>query len=385
MIMVSAMASISPRSFVRVIGGVLVAPRRTFGGVIGGAPGGLWEVLLLLGLQLVALQLPELVRAGWFMAAVDPRGGLSQLLQVVTQPLLPPLFAALGGSVLLGWLGKPGQKGRTLDLAALALVPYLTLQLIGAMGWRLLAAVGLSPVQVQAGVLVLGAAWFLALFALALSMLRVGAKPATTVEVGPGPPDRPRARLVAGGGAAVLVLLILGFNLLLILLDPSPLKPVSRGSAPPAFTLPDLDGGQVSLADHKGKVVLISFWASWCSPCMREMPFLASLKKELGSRGLEVLAINVEGSKKLVRGVLERNKDKPGLRDLKLLVDSGGVASRFGVRTLPHLVLVDRGGLVSFVQVGQGGEAEIRRLCGALLDKDAPGGSNQASARDALR
>ena len=146
-----------------------------------------------------------------------------------------------------------------------------------------------------------------------------------------------------------------------------------------------LYGATVSLADHKGEVVLLSFWASWCAPCMREMPFLAGLQQKLGPRGFRVLAVNVEGNKELVRGVLERNKDKPGLRDLRLLVDSGAVASRFGVRTLPHLVLLDRKGLVSHVQVGSGGEAEISRLCGALLDKVAPGGSNQGAARDAVR
>ena len=375
----------SPRNFVRLIGGALVRPRQTFGEVMSGAPGGISEVLWLLGLQLVALQLPELVRAGWFMAEVDPRGGASQLLQVVSQPLMLPLMAALGGSVLLGWLGKGGgERGRSLDLAALALVPYLILQLLGALAWRLLAAVGLNPLQVQAGVLVLGGSWFLVLFAMALSMSRSSAVTEAQANQ-PDPSVGPsRARAVVGVGAMALLLLILTFNALFILLDPSPLRPVSRGSTPPAFSLPDLDGATVSLADHKGEVVLLSFWASWCAPCMREMPFLAGLQQKLGPRGFRVLAVNVEGNKELVRGVLERNKDKPGLRDLRLLVDSGAVASRFGVRTLPHLVLLDRKGLVSHVQVGSGGEAEISRLCGALLDKVAPGGSNQGAARDAV-
>lgn len=376
----------SPRNFVRLIGGALVTPRRTFGEVISGAPGGISEVLWLLGLQLVALQLPELVRAGWFMAEVDPRGGASQLLQVVSQPLMLPLLAALGGSVLLGWFGKgAGEEGRSLDLAALALVPYLILQLLGALAWRLLAMVGLNPLQVQAGVLLLGGGWFLVLFVLALSMLRASTASDAAASSTEQAVDYPRARTLAGGGAAALLLLILAFNTLVTLVDPSPLRPVSRGSTPPAFSLPGLDGASVSLADHKGEVLLLSFWASWCSPCMREMPFLSKLQQDLGARGFRVLAINVEGNKELVRGVLGRNKDKPGLRDLRVLVDSGAVAARFGVRTLPHLVLLDREGRVSRVQVGSGGEAKILRTCRALLDKEPPGGSNQGAARDAVR
>ena len=365
------------KRFIRLIGGALAAPRRTFGELLAGAPGGLSQALWLLGLQLLALQLPELVRAAWFLVAVDPRGGATMLVQVISQPLLLPLLAALAGSVLLGWFGKrSGGDGRTLDLAALALAPYLTLQLVGALAWRLLAAVGLNPIQVQAAVLVLGGGWFLVLLGLILKMMRQGTVGEGDGEgEGVGGGSASRLQTLAGGATAALVLLILTLNLVLILLNPAPLRPVGRGSDAPAFSLPDPGGATVKLADHQGEVVLISFWASWCGPCMREMPLLSKLQKELGSRGFQVLAVNVEGSRAHVQSVLARHREQPGLRDLKVLVDNGAVSGRYGVRTLPHLVLLDRAGRVAHVQVSVGGETKIRRQIKALLDKNPPRGS----------
>jgi thiol-disulfide isomerase/thioredoxin len=58
----------------------------------------------------------------------------------------------------------------------------------------------------------------------------------------------------------------------------------------------ELNGRHTSLKEHRGKVVLLNFWASWCGPCMSEMPSLARLERRLGPEGLEVLAFNVQES-----------------------------------------------------------------------------------------
>ncbi len=362
--------------YIRIVGGALLAPRRVMSGVLAGDPAGLNQVLALLGLQVLALQLPELVRAGWFMAAVDARGGASMMLQAVSQPLLLPLLGALAGSVVLSWTagGEERSGGRSLDLAALAAVPYLVLQAAGAVAFKLLGPLGLSPVLAQGGTTLLGGLWFLGLLALAGRLTRTrpaGAAGAGEGEVeGEGEPrdlgSRP-GQVVAGWGATGLVLLVLCFNLLLVLLVPEALRPVARGSAPPALELPSLEGQTVTLKQYQGKAVLVSFWASWCSPCMREMPFLSRLQQELGPGGLQVLAVNVEGNADLVRRVAGRQPDGPGLRDLKVLLDDGRTAARFGVRTLPHLVLLDRSGRVDHVQIGGGGEAEIQRRARAAV------------------
>src|SRR6185436_1133552 len=62
----------------------------------------------------------------------------------------------------------------------------------------------------------------------------------------------------------------------------------------PALSLADASGKSHSLADLKGKVVLVNFWATWCAPCRREMPALVKLQDELGGKGLQVVAVTVD-------------------------------------------------------------------------------------------
>ena len=70
------------------------------------------------------------------------------------------------------------------------------------------------------------------------------------------------------------------------------------GSVPaPAFTLSSRAGGEVSLADLKGQVVMINFWASWCGPCRKEFPALDQIYAKYKPMGLTLLAINVESEK----------------------------------------------------------------------------------------
>ncbi len=64
-----------------------------------------------------------------------------------------------------------------------------------------------------------------------------------------------------------------------------------RGKAAPGFTLKDLDGKKVSLADYKGRAVLVNFWATWCAPCKIEMPWFEELRKQYAAQGFEVLGL----------------------------------------------------------------------------------------------
>src|ERR1700687_2545898 len=73
------------------------------------------------------------------------------------------------------------------------------------------------------------------------------------------------------------------------------LKPWN-GDRPPPFELKDLSGRVHRLADYRGKVVLITFWATWCEPCRDEMPAMQALKTKLGAKPFAVLAVNVAES-----------------------------------------------------------------------------------------
>src|SRR6516225_1335024 len=72
----------------------------------------------------------------------------------------------------------------------------------------------------------------------------------------------------------------------------------TAGGPAPSFSLPARDGSNVSLAQYKGQVVMINFWASWCGPCRQEMPLLESIYRKYNKMGFTLLGVNVEPDSK---------------------------------------------------------------------------------------
>ncbi|MBI3709592.1 MAG: TlpA family protein disulfide reductase [Proteobacteria bacterium] len=110
----------------------------------------------------------------------------------------------------------------------------------------------------------------------------------------------------------------------------------------PAVAFVDPAGGAHALADFHGRVVLLNFWATWCAPCVEEMPSLDRLQAELGDRDLVVLALSVDrGGYAEVGPFLDRLQ----VAHLARYLDAKSAAMRaFGVRGLPTSVLIDRQG-----------------------------------------
>jgi thiol-disulfide isomerase/thioredoxin len=104
----------------------------------------------------------------------------------------------------------------------------------------------------------------------------------------------------------------------------------------------DRSGASVTLAAFRGRVVLLNFWATWCAPCVREMPALDRLQAALGDQGLVVLAVSQDrGGAKVVQPFLEKLK----LDNLAIYLDPTGKLSRdAGMRGLPTTLLIDRQG-----------------------------------------
>jgi thiol-disulfide isomerase/thioredoxin len=124
--------------------------------------------------------------------------------------------------------------------------------------------------------------------------------------------------------------------------------PWTQGETP-RLALTDLAGRRRSLADHRGEVVLVNFWATWCEPCRDEMPSMQKLKQRFAGRRFEVVAVNYGESEAKVSEFVRRM----GV-DFRVLLDPNQDAPRaWRVRVLPASFLVDAGGRVRFSVVGE--------------------------------
>jgi thiol-disulfide isomerase/thioredoxin len=121
------------------------------------------------------------------------------------------------------------------------------------------------------------------------------------------------------------------------------------GGPTPALQLNDLGGGSHRLADYRGQVVLLNFWATWCGPCREEMPSIEQLKKKLAGRPFVVLAVNVDEPDSRVRKFLTQLP-----LDFPVLMDSGGRVTReWKVRILPASFLIARDGRIRYTVTGE--------------------------------
>ena len=134
------------------------------------------------------------------------------------------------------------------------------------------------------------------------------------------------------------------------------------------FTLKTLDGKKASLSDYKGKVVVVSFWATWCKPCLTEMAHLQDYYDKYKGEGLVVLAITTDGPDTVseVRSLVKRKRWKMPI----LLDDDGETLSKFNPRgTQPFSLFVDREGKMAEQHEGfaMGDEAKYLKIIKTLL------------------
>ncbi len=116
----------------------------------------------------------------------------------------------------------------------------------------------------------------------------------------------------------------------------------------PPFALPGLDGGEVRLAAHRGRHVLVNFWATWCPPCLAEMPSIEAMHRRFADGSLEVIAIASAEEAPRVREFVERL----GITFTVAIDADGEVSARYGARELPVTFVLDPGGRI--VAAGRG-------------------------------
>ena len=137
--------------------------------------------------------------------------------------------------------------------------------------------------------------------------------------------------------------------MLILLLLVTPLAGAVSDSNPAAnFTLKSATGSNVRLSEHRGQVVMINFWASWCGPCRQEFPHLDTLHQKYTDLGFTVFGVNVEQDRAMADKVL---KDIPVT--FPILFDSENqVSELYGVDAMPMTVLVDRNGDIRYLHRG---------------------------------
>lgn len=121
-------------------------------------------------------------------------------------------------------------------------------------------------------------------------------------------------------------------------------------SPAPGFTGKTLSGTALNLADYKGKVVLLDFWASWCGPCKKEFPFLMQLREKTRNQPFEIITINVDTDVKKMMGFLKDQKRKP---NFPVVMDPAGkLPEMYGVEGMPTTVLIDANGIIRYRHTG---------------------------------
>lgn len=129
----------------------------------------------------------------------------------------------------------------------------------------------------------------------------------------------------------------------------TPLSHATEVSGPaPDFTLKSRGGENIKLSEHRGDVVMINFWASWCGPCRQEMPLLEELYKKYSDLGFTLLAVNVEE---------DSSKADDLLRDIPvtfpvLFDNTNSVTKLYKVVAMPSTVIIDRDGNMRYLHKG---------------------------------
>jgi thiol-disulfide isomerase/thioredoxin len=142
------------------------------------------------------------------------------------------------------------------------------------------------------------------------------------------------------------------------------------GKPAPDFELDLLGGSKFHLAQSRGKVVILDFWATWCGPCLQAMPQVERVAAEFQNRDVQLIAVNLQESPQQVASMLERHKLHPAVA----LDREGTVAEKYAASAIPQTVVIDRTGVVARLFVGGGPHLgdQLREAVSALLKTNNP-------------
>ena len=114
------------------------------------------------------------------------------------------------------------------------------------------------------------------------------------------------------------------------------------GEQVPSFTLRDGDGQVIALQDYRGQIVVLNFWATWCPPCIEEMPSLNRLQERYAGQGMQVLAVSVDEDPEAYLNFLTQNE----IAFLTLRDPNRRISLQYGTFKLPETYIISRDGLL---------------------------------------
>jgi peroxiredoxin len=158
---------------------------------------------------------------------------------------------------------------------------------------------------------------------------------------------------------------------------------IRPGKTPPNFTATTIDGQQISLDKLEGKVVLLDFWATWCQPCLAELPNVTRVYKKYHKQGFEIVSISLDRTKQaLTQFVKQRDIEWYQIYD-RGRPRSQSIAGQYGVRGIPRMILVGADGEIIADrlrggQLGQAVQSALAEQGKDEADDRAPSGNEQA-------
>lgn len=317
-------------TLVERIGLALVRPRAAFA-VAGdrkhvGRSGS--DLLVAMIVLVVATQLRALVTAGWLAARVNATLGLRAFVAILTNTLIVDLGFLVVGAAVLPLL--------FVDLAASTVVYAADLAVPRGVMWLLSLA---------------SYAWTGGLIALAAIHAR-----------GLAPAADPSGGRRAGWALAGIALVGLAVQGVWVARHLDLVRPMTQGDPAPQFALPRITGAhelgpRLSLADTRGKVTVLDFWATWCNPCLKAMPRLDRLAR--AHPDIAVIAINIDDAGE-AWSIFQESKYA-----MTLVAGDQQTSDRYGVGPIPHTVVIDREGNVR--RVYRGNAADLEREVESLL------------------
>lgn len=138
---------------------------------------------------------------------------------------------------------------------------------------------------------------------------------------------------------------------------------VEKGPPAPAFELKNLQDKTVKLSDYKGKVVLLNFWATWCPPCIKEMPMFQKLYKRHKDKGFVIVGVSMDKNKKIAQKFIQ----KKGIT-YPILMGGPQLGAKYKVRGLPTSFIIGRQGHLLRQFMGMPAERKLEKVLLEILD-----------------